>query len=236
MNVSIVLSEGTLCNHIVHSVSSVAFGNYLSFSSGTLLTFFNNPSKNDKSFFARLKRFIIQTAVSQLMALLAFMTFMTTKFFTLNNIELPRFLSICSLIMYSLCIATTLTQFIPKDCTKFNRNIIRAGLFPLIYIVQMIFQIYLKLKFSPSGYMGVFQWISILSMLLVFPLWYLIKRQEYADQKVLYPFIYPFVIQIYLHVGYVGYLSSALLLFSGFALGNVTHSAYYLIFPRSVHE
>ena len=52
------------------------------------------------------------------------------------------------------------------------------------------------------------------------------------------------MIQIYLHVGYVcfylycdeGHLSSALLLFIGFALGNVIHSAYYLIFPRWRYE
>src|SRR5438046_2541895 len=110
INVSSVLSDSTLCNSIVHSVSNIAFGNYLSFSSGILLTFFNDPSKNDTSFFARLKRFLIQTAVSQLMAVLALMTFMTTKFFILNNIVLPRFLYLCSLVMYGLCGATTLTQ------------------------------------------------------------------------------------------------------------------------------
>src|SRR3954452_16414321 len=137
INVSSVLSDPTLCNSIVHSVSNIAFGNYLSFSSGVLLTFFNNPSKNDKSFFARLKRFLIQTAVSQLMAILAFMTFLTTRFFTLNDIALPRFLNLCSLVMYGLCGATTLTQCIPSKF-KGVRNTIRAFLFIPIYIIQMI--------------------------------------------------------------------------------------------------
>ncbi|PKK60377.1 hypothetical protein RhiirC2_793395 [Rhizophagus irregularis] len=243
INVPSVLSDPTLCNNIVHSVSSVAFGNYLSFSSGILLTFFNNPSKNDTSLFAKLKRSLVQTAVSQLMAVLALMTFMTIKFFILNSIELPRFLNLCSLVMYGLCGATTLTQCIPSKF-KSVRNTIRAGLFVPIYIDQMIFQIYMKLKFSPPGYMGVFQWISILSMLLALPLLFLIRKQDYANEKTIYAFVYPFVIQIYLHVGYLcfylycdeGYLSSTLLLFSGFALGNVIHSAYYLVFPRWRYE
>ncbi|PKY29120.1 hypothetical protein RhiirB3_482772 [Rhizophagus irregularis] len=92
--------------------------------------------------------------------------------------------------------------------------------------------------------MGVFQWISILSMLLALPLLFLIRKQDYANEKTIYAFVYPFVIQIYLHVGYLcfylycdeGYLSSTLLLFSGFALGNVIHSAYYLVFPRRRYE
>src|ERR1043166_4728360 len=150
INVQSVLSDPTLCNNIVHSVSSVAFGNYLSFSSGILLTFFNNPSKNDTSLSAKLKRFIIQTAVSQLMAVLALMTFMTIKFFILNDIESPKFIRICSLVMYGLCGATTLTQCIPSK-VKGVRNTIRAGLFVPIYIDQMIFQLYLKFNFSLSG-------------------------------------------------------------------------------------
>ncbi|CAG8605392.1 14613_t:CDS:2, partial [Dentiscutata heterogama] len=50
-------SASTLCTNITQSVSHVAFGNYLSFSAGLFLTCFSKPSADDKSFFAKVKRF-----------------------------------------------------------------------------------------------------------------------------------------------------------------------------------
>jgi hypothetical protein len=144
--------------------------------------------------------------------------------------------------MYVCCGATALTHYIDD---RFTRNIIRAILFIPIYVIQMIFQAYMKNNFPSSGYMIAFQWISLLSILFAFPLGILIAIEgEYASEKLLYIFIYPFVFQIYLHIGYVcfylycdeGYLSSALLLSGSFALGNVLHSAFYLIFPRTKWE
>ncbi|CAG8452025.1 12832_t:CDS:2 [Ambispora gerdemannii] len=61
-------SASTLCDAIVHSVSRIAFANYLSFSIGLFLTFFSSPSKDETTFFAKLRRFIIRTAVIQFMA------------------------------------------------------------------------------------------------------------------------------------------------------------------------
>ncbi|CAG8464737.1 6575_t:CDS:2, partial [Acaulospora morrowiae] len=148
VNLASISSASTLCNQIVHSVSHVAFGNYLSFSSGTFLTFFSTPSKDDKSFSAKLKRLVIRTAVIQLMGVLALMTFMTTRFFILNSLQTPELLNGCSTVMYVFCVLNALTQIVPDS----------------------------------------------------------------------------------------GYLSSALLLSGSFALGNVVHSAFYLIFPRKEWE
>ncbi|CAB4384143.1 unnamed protein product [Rhizophagus irregularis] len=245
VNISFVSGASTLCNSLVRSVSRVAFANYLSFSGGLFLTFFSNPSKDDKSFFAKLKRFLIRTAVIQLMAVLSLMTFMTTRFFMLNNIESPVIIRSSSIAMYVFCAVTAvLTQFI-RD--RFFRNVTRAVLFIPIYVIQMIFQVYMKNNFPSSGYMFAFQWVSILSVLFAIPLFCILsclEKKEYATEKLLYIFIYPFVFQIYLHIGYVcfflycdeGYLSSVLLLSSSFALGNVLHSAFYLIFPREKWE
>jgi hypothetical protein len=236
-----VSSASTMCNIIVRDVAMVAFGNYLSFTVGLLLTFFSSPSDNEEGFIVKLKRFVIQTAVIQLMALLALMNYMTIRFFTLNDKIVPSIINLCSLIMYSLCGAITLTQVI---LNRKWRNIIRGFFFVPLYVIQMIFQVYFKINFPPSGYMIVFQWISILSILLAIPLYLIcifmfIVKGKFHEARLLYVFIYPFIFQIYLHVGYVcfflycneGYLSSALLFFSSFALSNVLRSAYYLIFP-----
>lgn len=268
INVSFVSGAPTLCNNIVQSVSQVAFTNYLSFSGGLFLTFFLNPFQNNKSFFARVKRFLIRTAVIQFMAVLSLMTFMTIRFFTLNNLVLPEFLRLCSLAMYACCGAITLTQFIGRRCfpsvsnascscnannarcfcnenkARFFRNATRAVIFIPIYVIQIIFQFYMKNNFPSSGYMFAFQWVSILSILLAIPLCFLVIKGAYTSEKLLYIFIYPFVFQIYLHIGYVcfflycdeDFISSALLLASGFALGNVLESAYYLFFPRKIWE
>ncbi|CAB4479707.1 unnamed protein product [Rhizophagus irregularis] len=255
INVSFVSGAPTLCNNIVQSVSQVAYSDYLSFSGGLFLTFFSNPSKNDQSFFAKLKRFLIRTAVIQFMAILSLMTFMTTRFFTLNNLVLPEFLRVCSLAMYGCCGVMTLTHFIGRNMisicscnahtTRFFRIVTRAVIFIPIYVIQMIFQVYLKNNFPSTGYMFAFQWISILSILFAIPLCILIIIEKlFWSVKLLYIFIYPFVFQIYLHVGYVcfflycdeDFISSVLLLASGFALGNVLKSAFYLIFPRNIWE
>jgi len=141
--------------------------------------------------------------------------------------------------MYSLCGAISLTQLI---INRRWRNIIRGIFFVPLYVIQMIFQIYLKIKFSPTGYMIIFQWISILSILFAIPLsgivMFMIDKSHRG--RLLYVFIYPFIFQIYLHIGYLcfflycneGYLSSVLLFSSSFAMSNVLRSAFYLIFPR----
>ncbi|GET61463.1 hypothetical protein GLOIN_2v121831 [Rhizophagus irregularis DAOM 181602=DAOM 197198] len=237
-----VSSASTMCYVIVRDVAHVAFGNYLSFTIGLLLTFFSNPPDDEEGFIAKLKRFVIRTAVIQFMVLLALMTYMTIRFFSLNDKIVPSFINICSLIMYSLCGVITLTQVITN---RRWRNIVRGFFFVPLYVIQIIFQIYFKINFSPSGYMIVFQWISILSILLAIPLFFIcififIMKEKFHKGRLLYIFIYPFIFQIYLHVGYVcfflycneGYLSSVLLFFSSFALSNVLRSAYYLIFPR----
>ncbi|GBC38421.2 high osmolarity signaling protein Sho1 [Rhizophagus irregularis DAOM 181602=DAOM 197198] len=201
-NVTLVQSNDTLVQSndtlLVQSVSRVAFANYLSFSGGLLLTFFSNPSKYDKTPFAILKRFLIRTAVIQLMAVLILMTFMTNRFFKLNGFAMPELLRSSSIAMYVFCAAViVLTQCIVD---KYNRNVTRAIFFVPIYVIQMIFQVYMKFNHPSSGYMLVFQSISIFSLLFAIPL--------------------------------SCYLSSALLLSGSFSLGNVLHSAYYLIFPR----
>ncbi|CAB5367714.1 unnamed protein product [Rhizophagus irregularis] len=211
INISFVSGASTLCNSLVRSVSRVAFANYLSFSGGLFLTFFSNPSKDDKSFFAKLKRFLIRTAVIQLMAVLSLMTFMTTRFFTLNNIESPVFIRSSSIAMYVFCAVTAVLTQLIRD--RLVRNVTRAVLFIPIYVIQMIFQVYMKNNFPSSGYMFAFQWVSILSVLFAIPLTLILCLEEYA-----------------------GYLSSVLLLSGSFALGNVLHSAFYLIFPRKKWE
>lgn len=180
------------------------------------------------------------------MGVLSFMTYMTIRFFILNNIELPEFLRTSSLVMYGLCGVTVLTQLI---CNRYYRSMVRALIFIPIYVTQMVFQVYMLIKFQSSGYMIAFQWISVLSIFFAFPLFTLLViigtfGGEFVAEKFLYVIIYPFVFQIYLHIGYVcfflycdeGYLSSVLLLSGSFALGNVIHSAFYLIFPRKIWE
>ncbi|CAG8521292.1 8294_t:CDS:2 [Rhizophagus irregularis] len=243
-NVTLVQSNDTLVQSndtlLVQSVSRVAFANYLSFSGGLLLTFFSNPSKYDKTPFAILKRFLIRTAVIQLMAVLILMTFMTNRFFKLNGFAMPELLRSSSIAMYVFCAAViVLTQCIVD---KYNRNVTRAIFFVPIYVIQMIFQVYMKFNHPSSGYMLVFQSISIFSLLFAIPLSCILYcfEEEHAIKKLLYILIYPYVFQTYLHIGYIsfflycdeGYLSSALLLSGSFSLGNVLHSAYYLIFPR----
>uniref|UniRef100_U9TGB0 SH3 domain-containing protein n=1 Tax=Rhizophagus irregularis (strain DAOM 181602 / DAOM 197198 / MUCL 43194) TaxID=747089 RepID=U9TGB0_RHIID len=117
----------------------------------------------------------------------------------------------------------TLTHFIGRNMisicscnahtTRFFRIVTRAVIFIPIYVIQMIFQVYLKNHFPSTGYMFAFQWISILSILFAIPLCILIIIENYFD-----------------------FISSALLLASGFALGNVLKSAFYLIFPRNIWE
>ncbi|CAG8496175.1 6649_t:CDS:2, partial [Dentiscutata heterogama] len=257
----------TLCGTIVHSVATVAFGNYLSATTGLFLTFFRSPDKDDTSWSAQLRRYIILTASSQLLGVICLMTYMTTRFFMLNNDVLPELLRRCSIVMYSICAASALTNFVriiyvtcvtsrskSKDNLMpyffeplhFSNNpyvdntylapyganvnshaaniksqaekearekethhlmlsgpltIIQIIFFTIIYIIQMIFQISMKIKYPSVGYMYTFQ-------------------------------------MIYLHVGYVsfylycdeGYLSSSLLFISNFALGNVLHGAFFLAF------
>ncbi|CAG8481269.1 9228_t:CDS:2 [Gigaspora rosea] len=289
-------SASTLCGTIVHTVATVAFGNYLSATTGLFLTFFRSPAKDDDSFFAKLRRYIILSASAQILGVICLMTYMTTRFFMLNNEVLPVLLSRCSIVMYSICGASALTTFVriiyvtistssshedtkrsshedllmpaffepytsytypygnhDEDDSKAKKEerdkkthhlmlsgpltVIQIIFFTLIYIIQMIFQVYMKIKFPSVGYMYTFQMISILSMLFTIPLFILIRCTK-SFKKILYVFILPFVFQIYLHVGYIsfylycdeGYLSSALLFISNFALGNVLHGAYYLTF------
>ncbi|CAG8475255.1 24887_t:CDS:2 [Gigaspora rosea] len=89
----------TLCNTLVFNVSQYAFGNYLSFTLGLLLAFFARPPSDDKGLFSRIKRFANQTAVIQLMLLIAFMTYMTINFFPLNNDEVPILLHFASIVI-----------------------------------------------------------------------------------------------------------------------------------------
>ncbi|CAG8767597.1 6396_t:CDS:1, partial [Cetraspora pellucida] len=265
----------TLCGTIVHSVATVAFGNYLSASTGLLLTFFRNPDKDDKTFSAQLRRYIIFTATVQLLSVLCLMTYMTTRFFQLNSETLPDLLRKDSVFMYSICAASSLTTFvkiiyvtshsknyledffdpyskknvapalnsyalnrpmIPQENEKHTHlemlanplTIIQIIFYIMIYFGQMVFQIYMRIKFPAPGYMNTFQIISILSMLSAIPLFLIVKHCT-RSQKFLYVFIYPFVFQIYLHAGYIsfylycdeGYLSSTLLFVSNFALSNV---------------
>ncbi|RIB30349.1 hypothetical protein C2G38_2152815 [Gigaspora rosea] len=230
----------TLCNTLVFNVSQYAFGNYLSFTLGLLLAFFARPPSDDKGLFSRIKRFANQTAVIQLMLLIAFMTYMTINFFPLNNDEVPILLHFASIVMYALCGALILTQII---CNSKWRHGIRILFFVPLYINQMLFQVYTTLKFPSNGYMMIFQWISILSILLAIPLYIILTviiGFKNHERKFLYVVLYPFVFQIYLHVGYLcfylycdeGYLSSGLLFLSSFALFNVLHSAYNLIFTK----
>ncbi|KAF0485744.1 hypothetical protein F8M41_022769 [Gigaspora margarita] len=105
-------SASTLCGTIVRTVATVAFGNYLSATAGLFLTFFRSPDKDDDSFFAKLKRYIILSASAQILGVICLMTYMTTRFFMLNNEVLPELLSRCSIVMYSICGASTLTTFV----------------------------------------------------------------------------------------------------------------------------
>ncbi|RIB06161.1 hypothetical protein C2G38_537485 [Gigaspora rosea] len=230
----------TLCNTLVFNVSQFAFGNYLSFSCGLLLAFFARPPSEDKGLISRIKKLATQTAVIQLMLLIAFMTYMTINFFPLNNDEVPTLLHFASIVMYALCGAIILTQFI---CNRNWRHGIRTLFLVPLYINQMLFQVYMILKFPSNGYMLIFQWISLLSILLAIPLFFIlavILGLKNNVRKLLYVVLYPFVFQIYLHVGYLcfylycdeGYLSSILLFISSFALFNVLHSAYNLIFTK----
>ncbi|KAF0446322.1 high osmolarity signaling protein sho1 [Gigaspora margarita] len=230
----------TLCNTLVFNVAEYAFGNYLSFSLGLLLAFFARPASDDKGMISRITRFANKTAVIQLMLLIAFMTYMTIRFFPLNNTKVPIILYFASLVMYGLCGAIILTQFI---CNRNWRHGISMIFFVPLYINQMLIQAYTVLNFPSNGYMLIFQWVSLLSILLAIPLYIILvvfigfKNNE---RKFLYVVLYPFVFQIYLHVGYLcfylycneGYLSSILLFLSSFALFNVLHSAYNLIFTK----
>jgi len=233
----------TLCDNIVNSVSSIAFGNYLCFSVGFFLTYFSSPSKDDSTFFGKLKRFNIRTAVIQFMALLSFMTYMTTRFFMLNDKDLPQLLRSCSIAMYSICGVVSLFSLIPDRFTDVTCIVLDTIFFTAIYIIQMIFQVNLKSNFPSTGYMFLFQWISILSILFTIPLCYHINKKKNFEKSI-YTVLYPFVFQIYLHVGYIsfylycdeGYLSSTLLFFSSFILNNVRRRVYNLIFPEEVSD
>ncbi|CAG8476346.1 6845_t:CDS:1, partial [Dentiscutata heterogama] len=231
----------TLCNTLVFNVSQYAFGNYLSFTCGLLLAFFARPPSDDKGLISRIKKLANKTAVIQLMLLMAFITYMTINFFPLNDDEVPILLHFASLVMYSLCGALILTQAI---CNRNWRHGIRTLFLIPLYINQMLFQVYMLLKFPSNGYMLIFQWVSLLSILFAIPLYFILAifwGLKNNERKFLYVVLYPFVFQIYLHVGYLcfylycdeGYLSSILLFLSSFALFNVLHSAYNLIFPKS---
>ncbi|RIB13041.1 hypothetical protein C2G38_2144751 [Gigaspora rosea] len=235
-------SASTLCGTIVHTVATVAFGNYLSATTGLFLTFFRSPAKDDDSFFAKLRRYIILSASAQILGVICLMTYMTTRFFMLNNEVLPVLLSRCSIVMYSICGASALTTFVriiyvTISTSSSHEDTKRSSHEDLL--MPAFFEPYTSYTYPYgnhdeddskakkeerdkkthhlmlSGPLTVIQ-------IIFFTLIYIIQM----------------IFQIYLHVGYIsfylycdeGYLSSALLFISNFALGNVLHGAYYLTF------
>ncbi|CAG8657341.1 24891_t:CDS:2, partial [Dentiscutata erythropus] len=232
---------------ITHSVSHVAFGNYLSFSSGLSLSFFSKPSTDDASVFAKIQKILISRTVDiQLSALFVLMTYMTIRFFELNNENLPELLRKCSIAMYVFCGLLIFNAFLATFRKKKIKIIEFFGYIwgpslIAIYIIQMIFQVYLKNNFPSTGYMFIFQWISLLSILLVFPLTLTLKFTSLGkmiEDKDSYALIFSIALQLYLHVGYIsfflycdeGYLSSGLLFLGSFALGNMIRNEKNYIF------
>ncbi|CAG8787754.1 26004_t:CDS:2, partial [Dentiscutata erythropus] len=102
----------TLCGVIVHSVATIAFGNYLSATTGLFLTFFRSPDRKDYSWSAQLRKYVVLSASAQLLGVICLMTYMTTRFFMLNNDVLPEFLHRSSIAMYIVCAASAFTSFV----------------------------------------------------------------------------------------------------------------------------
>src|SRR6266498_3732336 len=196
-----IASAITLCTNITKNVSEVAFGNYLSFLSGLLLSFFKSPKEVEQGLFFKLKRFLTTTALYQFTLLISYIAFLTTYAFTENDREIPKALSILSYLIYSfsgllflsrLCFSWGCWDDVIVNETDAGEMKLGFGAIFGIPIACLLtaMQALMIHHFPSNGYMLIFQWVSCFGIVFTIPLCCLASFSGKDYTKVLGSFIY----------------------------------------------